>query len=115
MTRLFRQVEETRSFNRRPRQHHTHMNSTQMLERLNEEINRLCCCSTYRTGAAPARFYSRMGTVERGRLGFRPGIRACVGERDRLIVRQHEQGALLASDLVEAGSLIGHCQESSEG
>ena len=33
-------IEETLSFYRLPRQHHTHMKSTNMLERLNEEIKR---------------------------------------------------------------------------
>ncbi len=33
-------IEETLSFHRLPRQHHKHMKSTHMLERLNEEIKR---------------------------------------------------------------------------
>jgi putative transposase len=33
-------IEETLTFNRLPRQHHKHLKSTNMLERLNEEIRR---------------------------------------------------------------------------
>jgi putative transposase len=40
VTRVEENIEETLSFYRLPRQHHKHLKSTNMLERLNEEIKR---------------------------------------------------------------------------
>ncbi len=59
-------IEETLTFYRLPRQHHKHLKSTNMLERLNEEIRRrtyvvrifpsaASCCRLVRAGGGDAR------------------------------------------------------------
>ncbi|MHC2303215.1 transposase-like protein [Rhizobium mongolense] len=88
-------IEQTLTFFRLPRQHHTHLKSTNMLERLNEEIRRRTYVVRIFPNTESCLRLVRALAVETMKTGWRPTATSiwttCASTRNSHSAKPHDQ------------------------